>query len=358
MVQPPHFALQGAFSRFRAPVLGAGLLAALTVTSCQSDRTLANPQADFDPRLEGAMEQLRQAIQAGEDEMASYILSNLRALEPDEVTLEALQRYQDVLDGRAVCRTLDVRLLLRGDEARAGNLELVAQVRNTGDQRVILQVPSVELTRTSRALNERGQLLSGASRRFSDGLSDLAVEAGTTQLAVLLSYPVNMTGEILAQDERWTATGRTPFLEVDGRPLPAKAIEYVPADKSLLAAFLPASAVEAAAASEFLAREGVFEREDGSFLPPLLERVVRLQPEDRKAAFEALANQAPSWNDDELARVVPALRWLTDADVPDSRPEAWRRLLAEGWPETSDPDRDGPLGSGRLILPGAGDGPN
>jgi hypothetical protein len=303
------------------------------------------------------MEQLRGAIQAGEDEMAGYILANLRALEPDEVTLEALDRYQDVLDGRAVCRGLDVQLKLRGSAERPGELDLIAHVVNSGDQRVVLQIPSVELTRTSRALNERGQLLTGASRRFSDALSDFAVEAQSAGQAVLLSYPANMTEEILAQDERWTATGRTPFVAVEGRPLPAKALTYAPGEKALLAAFLPASTVEAAAAAEFLAREGVFEREDGSFLPPLLERVVRLRRADRRPAFEALASQAPDWNDEQLSRVIPALRWLTDADVPASRPDAWRQLLADGWPELTRPRSDDPVESGRLILPGGNDRP-
>lgn len=332
-------------------------LAVLPLGSCQSGAGPEPYEPDFDPRLEGAMEQLRNAIQAGEDEMAGYILGNLRALEPDDVTLEALDRYQDVLDGRAACRALDVQLTLRGSTALPGQLDLIARVTNNGDQRVVLQIPSVELTRSSRALNERGQLLTGASRRFSDALSDFAVEAGATSDALLLSYPANMTEKILAQDERWTAIGRTPFVAVDERPLPAKALVYLPGEKSLLAAFLPASTVEASAASEFLTREGVFEREDGSFLPPLLERVVRLRRADRRAAFEALAKQAPDWNDEQLARVVPALRWLTDADVPASRPEAWRQLLADGWPEVTRPDSDDPVESGRLILPGGNDRP-
>lgn len=301
------------------------------------------------------MEQLRGAIQAGEDEMAAHILANLRALKPDEVTLEALDRYQDVLDGRAVCRSLEVKLMLRGSVERTGELELLAHVVNSGDQPVVLKIPSVELTRTSRALNERGQLLTAASRRFTDALADFTVEAQSAQEAVMLSYPANMTGEILAQDERWTASGRTPFIAVDGRTLPAKALAYIPGDKALLAAFLPASTVAPAAAAEFLAREGVFEREDGSFLPPLLERVVRLRRSDRSAAFESLASQASAWNDEQLSRVIPALRWLTDADVPASRPAAWRQLLADGWPEIPGPSSADPVRSGRLILPGGND---
>lgn len=303
------------------------------------------------------MEQLRGAIQAGEDEVAARILSNLRALTPDEVTLEALNRYQDVLDGRAICRRLEVKLKLRSSVERPGELDLLAHVANTGDQRVVLQIPSVELTRTSRALNERGQLLTTASRRFSDALADFAVEAQSAQEALLLSYPAHMTGEILAQDERWTANGRTPFIAVDGRTLPAKALAYTPGEKALLAAFLPASTVEPAAAGEFLAREGVFEREDGRFLPPLLERVVRLRRSDRSAAFESLASRASAWNDEQLSRVIPALRWLTDADVPASRPAAWRQLLADGWPEITDPSSADPVESGRLILPGGNDRP-
>lgn len=340
--------------RTRSPKVQSLALAALlsVVAACQSNGSGQPHEPDFDPRLEGTMEQLRQAIMAGEDEMAGYILNNLRALEPDEVTLEALSNYQDVLDGRALCRQLEVQLVLRPTAAADGELELQALVRNNSPQQVTLKVPSVELTRGSRALNERGQLLSSASRRFSDALAGFSVGAGQVETAILFSYPANMTTEILAQEERWTATGRAPFVEVEGRALPAKALAFLPGEKSLLAAFLPASTVEATAASEFLAREGVFDREDGSFLPPLLERVVRLQSKDRRAAFEALAQHAPSWNDAQLSRVIPALRWLTRADVPAARPKAWRALLADGWPETKVPESDDPIESGRLILPG------
>jgi len=62
-------------------------------------------------------------------------------------------------------------------------------------------------------------------------------------------------------------------------------------------------------------------------VPALMERAVRILPEDRERALDLLEPVVESLGLVDLELLVPALRWLTRRVDPAGNPEAWRAFL-------------------------------
>ena len=105
-----------------------------------------------------------------------------------------------------------------------------------------------------------------------------------------------------------------------GALLPFRAPEIAAAEFESPATYLPREPVEPAELVRYATGEVVS-------LPPLLERAVRVAPEQRVAALVALSHELDQLEDERLQVLLPALRWPSRSGRDQSNPDLWREFL-------------------------------
>ena len=281
-----------------------------------------------------AFQALQGALADGEEAMARRILDGVLARGPRGDDLALADDFGRILRGRELVRGLDLHLSSApADEEGYRRLFLV--LRQTADEPLQLRLPPGKLRRRRTAIDPDGFAHGDLDTSLVPELSDLTIPPGVELTLALSRYFVPM-GRAMALRDRWSLDVLSGEIHVGDEPYPAVGIRITPVEADYLASFLSAQAVEPEVLVEYLRREEIH-------LPPLLERTVRIAPGRRDEALAALLpvlRDPATAEEERMAMIAPALRWLSGSTEPGVDPRAWIRYL-EAHLAPSSPEGEG-----------------
>ena len=298
----------------------------------------AREERRFDERFAPAFAQLHAALDAHDDELAARLLERILARRPDALTRAHAETFGRILTGRALARDLELELVPSSvlDDPAKVRLELVAR-HPRADELVFRGGPG-----TLRVLLT-GVDPVGTEQRVSRALAlpataRIGVPPGRGAVLDLGEFEVSGTRNLALQAD-WELTLRSGTLRLGGEEYPANELVVRPAVTLRMAPWLPTAPVAPAALAEYVAG-------GGRAMPALMERAVRVDLDQRPAALDALIGPALALPRDELALLVPALRWLSGRRDLGAEPRAWQR-----WLDERATARAAPASPGALDLP-------
>lgn len=246
-----------------------------------------------------------EALDEGNDELAESILLRMSARGPDPGTAAWIHEVGRVLEGRAVLRQLDLRLVTVVEELDGTKTKRLVLRVNAGGESAV----SLHMTPPILAWERDWIDASGNGGRSSDevGLNSLErldfAPQSLTDIPVLDLPPAR--GQALAMRERWSLEMHFCYLEVEGTRYPTNAPFVQPLERYLLATHLQLGPVHPGACADLLA-----ERPDAN-LQAIIERAVRVLPEHHDESLDLLTPVVLDMTLLDVQRAVPALSWLT-----------------------------------------------
>jgi hypothetical protein len=320
---------RGRTPRWRRSTAAAGLLCLALAPACAGAGPDLAPaplvlerhseeRQRIDPDFLPAFDALHAAVKDGNDEVARRTLASILARSPPEHLLEFARGYERILDGRDLARALNLRLVSEPVQGSAADFRLFLEAGHPGASDVLVRLPPAGLCRTLTAVDAAGNESRRLSTVLTTALEDLSVPAGETVRVRLLDYELELGGA-LAVRERWTLDPRAGVFEVEGRELPAQDPPVEAAERTRLAPFLPTAVVEPGEVALYLERAEIF-------LPALIERAVRVTPEQREEALDLLTPvvlRLEREDPERLQLAAPALRWLARSGRQGGAPAAW-----------------------------------
>jgi len=278
-------------------------------------------RAVLDPSFETALAALAQAVAAHEDELARRILAGLLARAPSGAALEQALGWQRVLRGRELQQQIDCSLEARVlPEAPVPGLhcELVLVLGSRAPEPLELELPPAELACYTLALNEAGFEARAKETRATPSVKR-RLEPGAHAEFPLARYALPI-GNAIGLRARWRLEPRAGTLRLAHETLALSLAPAAPAELACPGAYLPTDPV----APEEFARYAQLARVP---IAPLLERAVRLPPEQWERALELVARAEPRLGPEQLAPLAPALRWLSRGTDHGNDGAAWRAWL-------------------------------
>jgi len=307
----------------RLPVRWALLLVCLLGSACGSQQTRSDESVE--PRFQRAFLGLERALDGDENRSARRILAGILARNPEGKSLELAQAYGRVLDGRALGE--QVEFLLEGElieaeeDAESGDLYRMAlYCTNHSEFSVQLLMPPPTLERLDHRLYLSGSDSRAVENRVVDGLEGLSLEAGESIRIDLGEFDAGLANAIARRD-RWRLESLSGEVLADGVRLPLRAPEVATYEQVFLATYLPDAQVEPEVLLEYIERSSFT-------MPGLLERCIRIDPARWTETLRRLAPLVQSMDDERLAYIAPALRWLSRSARLGGDPRTWRAALA------------------------------
>jgi hypothetical protein len=194
---------------------------------------------------------------------------------------------------------------------------LVAQ--HASESPVRLRIQSGSLSFLATGVNPAGVEQRAAVNRFVDVLGDVELPPHEVRRVPLGEFRLAVDG-LIASRGRWELALNAGSLEVEGRELPAMHVAVEPCEVVRLDQRLPTAAVEPSELVRYV-------QAGAPSIAALLERAVRIDNARRAEALEAVIPAALALDDDNLKRIVPALRWLGGERKIGGDPRAWRSWL-------------------------------
>jgi len=233
-----------------------------------------------------------------------------------------VERLELVLAGRRTVAALALRLELRRVPGRE-ELDVVLAVASSLAVPVQLDPGPVNLQverwsidpRTAHETLPVEVLALGDVRR-------LAIPAGGEAEVRLATIPIEVPAGSIATRTRCAAQLRSGQIEREGRRLPLRPLRLPDAERTELPAWVPAGPVEPAELARLVALPTASRA-------ALIERAVRVLPERRAEALDALREPALARTPEEFEALVPVLRWLTGTRNLERDVAGWRALLQE-----------------------------
>lgn len=321
----------------RAASSATGVLLGLLAAGCagaRSDGVAATqvrvvesaPAPAIDERFAQSFEFVRLALEDGDDRTARLLLASVLARASDAATREVAQRWVDVVDGRAVMAACRFDLAIDDDPAQPGStavdLVLTSQLRTGGR----LECAPFVLTRTLVAIDRLGiERIDSTSFLWEPG-ADLGLPSSGAPVRLrVATMPLPRT-EAVAMRESWRLEATSGHVRFEGRRLPMRAFEVESPRKEWLAAFLDRGALAPDEFVRFVSDPASYELELDVFTARMLERLLRVPIARRPELRRALAAIAADLDDVRFERLVPALRWSSEADLGQDA-AAWRAAL-------------------------------
>jgi len=305
--------------------------------------TSAELRQDVPTEFVPALEMIVRAIDDGEEDVARAALRRLLARQPTGRTLEIAGGLERILDGRELVAQLELRLVAEEQEEINGRYTLSLSARQRGETEVRLRPGGAWLRESLLMVDPDGREQRAVRKQglpFPDELcipvdEELRLPLAEVQLpgpAGLLALSSRLSLELIPGE----------FVDEEGRYLPAQNVPVEVVEVVRLASFLPTGSVAPEELERYVAAGRIF-------VPALMERAVRILPENREEALDRLAPLVESISLVELELLVPALRWLSRTARPAGNPEAWRLWMRErgGSAERGGPDWE------RIELPGS-----
>lgn len=269
-------------------------------------------------------EGLKDAIEAGEDETARGIAAQIRRRlaqhrNPPEAVDQLLLGFERVLMGRALIGGADLWLEIQPrPDSHMGEIWLHGRTAHPGG--ISLRPGAAILAWQRRTLLPDGRDHLKATTLPLAGIKPVELVQEATAVMRLHAYDRRIPAGALAVNDRWILHLRSGSVDADGGEFPAMNFAVSSAQRVELAPVLPSGSL----APTFLLEAA---RNPGVSMPALLERTVRILPRDRDAALAALVPLVETWTPEQIARLVPSLRWLSGGSEAGGDPLAWRAWL-------------------------------
>lgn len=292
----------------------------------------------YDGRYESAFAALRAAMDAHDDAQARRILERLLARNPDARTRAFAETFGRILDGRELAGDLELFLVPSSVLEAPDKVRLELAARHGRALDVLYRGGPATLRVTLTGVDVQGSEQRVSRALALPALARLPVPAAETAVLDLGEFEVSGSGNLALQAD-WELVLRAGTLSTGGEEFPANELAVRAAATVRLAPWLPPAPVAADALADYVAA-------GGRALPALMERAVRVDLLQREAALDALEAPALGLPASELARLVPALRWLSGRRELGAEPEAWRQWLA-----SREAARRRPAGRPALELP-------
>ncbi|MEZ6017331.1 MAG: hypothetical protein R3F49_19615 [Planctomycetota bacterium] len=348
MQESPQNSTDHPRSRGRGPLRPRGHRGlALALGACAALSACRNveraPYATLHPTYRPTLAAVQDALDHEELEVAARTLQRWRARltadrafaanaetvdtsRPGPEALDAafgmVERLESIVEGRRVLAALDLGISLRRvPDAQRVEVHLSVQSRWPSDLEWqpgpgILEVERLSLEPTS-GRESRGLETVPLPRELR-----LTLPAGGTLDVVLNELPIGVPPGAIATRIRCAVVLRGGTLLVDGRELPSRPTDVRSAERTDLPSWLPAAPVE----PEELARLAAYPEATQA---ALVERAVRILPEQRLDALELLREPGGARRNEDFPPLVPVLRWLSGTVRPNRDVEFWRAYLAE-----------------------------
>jgi hypothetical protein len=281
--------------------------------------------AEIDERFRPSLEALQGATMSGQDVEARAILERTKLLGPEGPTLELLNAFEKILDGRAAVQLLDLTLesdYLR-DPGGAGvaSVSLVASTRAASE---ILARPGPATLRVSlQSFDAKGsESTSNESLPLGD-LSAISVRPGTSARMQIARFPVGLHKNGFALRVTCELELCAGAVVVNERDLPAMRWRVATGEIVLLSTELALKGLSTPA-------DLVREVENGTCARrAALEIAVRLPRSEREPALDRLGQMTNRLSQPAIESLTPALRWLApDADLGEDAAR-WRAFLRQ-----------------------------
>jgi len=301
-----------------------------------------------------ALDALRAAVADDEDDTARAILNGLRARAPRERSVQGLlDAFERVLQGRALVRSLELDLAserVTPPEGQAApdqdapapppRFRLVLEAHHAQPEPLTFRLPPAVLEHLVVAIDPRGVQTKSLEERPLAAFDELTIEPHTTLRLPLFEYDLPLGGALALRDQ-WAVRMHAGSVIAGSEELPAARISSALCEQTVLAPFLPHQPLEPSVLAEYVQREHVY-------LPPLLERTVRIPSERRDEALSLLAPIVERFQRERptrLQEILPALSWLLHST--DGGDDVVSTLLARGW----EAGRGKAASAGDLVLP-------
>ncbi len=278
------------------------------------------------PAYLAAFTGLRESLEAGENATAWGIARRIRARitqrpGQDEALLELLEGFERILLGREVLEHVRLRLFIEPAESgHSARVVLVGSTLETGGIELRADAGTLQWERT--VLLPNGMDSTQVSVYPLPALDPWLLDAAEGSGWFLHTYDRRIPIGALAVNDRWVLRLLSGGVLAREQLLPAMNMHVEFAERVELAEVIPSEPVrphelyEAAAAHRFS-------------VPALLERTVRIIPSQREEALALLAPLLETWTPEQIARLVPSLRWLAMDGDRGRDPHTWRAWLRE-----------------------------
>jgi len=283
----------------------------------------------IDERFTQSFEFVRLALEDGDDRTARLLLASVLARASDAATREVALRWVDVVDGRAVMGACRFDLVIDDDPdepgATAVDLVLTSELRSGAR----LECPPFVLTRTFVAIDRLGVERSDSTSILWEPGAYMGLPAGGAPVRLRVTTQPLPRTDAVALRESWRLEVKSGHVRFEGRRLPMRAFEVESPRKEWLAAYLDRGALAPDEFMRFVSDPESYELDHEVFTARMLERLLRVPIARRQELRRALTAFAAELDDVRFERLVPALRWTSQADHGHDA-AAWRAALAHG----------------------------
>ena len=294
-----------------------------------------------DPNLEFAFEELRAAVEEGEDEVARAILLRLKSKIRDPQSEELAAGYGRILAGRSARDAVDGQV--RAVELAEGGFEINLELSQSVMDEMTIRPGHLLVQSIAHSIDLAG--------RQSTRVSERLVEVGDGWLLIngqLGCVPLGdesfLFGEgILAARCKWKVVFGAGSVETPSGVYPLMGVQVEDGVIVRLSKELPTQAVEPLELFRYCLQAVV--RSEG-----LLERAVRISPLEYDEALDLMAERVSELPPARLEELIPVLAWLTGGSRMRATGVEWREWLRQ---RALDGDR-----SKSLDLPDASMGPD
>lgn len=263
-------------------------------------------------------EALAAALRDRDSVVARRVLERLQSSGAPDSVLAQAAAFERILAGREVVAGLDLHLVAELT-SEPNVYAVVLRASHAGDVPVHLQVPSGSLSFLATGVDPSGIERRSAVSSSLDVLADVELSPHAQRDIALGRFSLSVGGLIAARG-RWELALNAGTLTSGARELPAMNVSVAPCEVVRLDPRLPTGAV----APDELVR---YVEAGAPSIAALLERAVRIDNSQRDAALEALLPAALKLDDEQLKRILPALRWLGGERALGGDPRAWRLWL-------------------------------
>ena len=300
---------------------------ALVAVACRaSEGGDARPSGVILPRYQPSLTALADAVRAHGDEIARHIATTLEArLAADQArgietegTRQMLEGFQNILEGRRLVESLDLQLTDR-PQVGEGRTTVILRARTKLERPLALRPGGALLRVHRRTLTPEGIESRSVRTIGIDDLSLLEVSGEWCEVP-LASFSTTIPAGALATRTHWTLDFLAGQIQLGEEAYPAQEVQVAGAERVDLAIFLPNASLPA----EELVR---LADRGGAPLAALVERTVRIAPDQRERALDLLTPLVEGMTAEEIEPLVPSLRWLSGAEAPGRDPLAWRNWL-------------------------------
>jgi len=322
--------------------VAVALVVAATLASCSSTPERLGRRVD--PTFESAFEALELAVDDHQDELARRILQGIEARSPAGDTREQMEAFRRVLDGRALGRSLDLRLDLRRRKDGRYRVDLLASYPGLDHLSVISGPGRLSLLLSGIDPGGFEQKAASSTAVFGTGVFEIRpgevtrIRLGDFELPIGAALAVRATWDLSLMPGE--------VVRGDAAGVPVNDFRVRSGQTVRLASFLPTDPVPPEELARYLAGDVVS-------LPAMIERAVRIPVDQRAEALDLLGPVVESMTLIELERAVPVLRWLSGQRELGGDPARWRAWMALRTEQVEAAGDEEPENTD-LVLPSAG----